>query len=326
MRAPLLLAVAMSVANSAAAQSTPSPALLVLNKADAELAIVDPSNNRVIAKVGTGQQPHEVAVSEDGKFAFVTNYGSGQNPGNSLSVIDLTARTEKRVNLGNLNRPHGIAVSGGKVYFTAEGSRMIGRYDPATNRVDWTQSTNQETTHMVLLNRAGDKAFSSNMGSNSVNVYERGQGDGWSVTSIRVGAGPEAIDLSPDQREIWTAHSGDGGISVIDVASKKVVQTLGRLTQRPNRLKFTPDGKSVLISDSGNGDLVIVDAASRKEVKRIKVGSLAEGIQLVPDGSRAYVALERDNQVAVVDMKTLTLTTKFSTGMGPDGMAWAVRK
>jgi len=299
-----------------AAAQTPSPALLVLNKADAMLAIVDPVTNKVVARVPTGPNPHEVDVSADGKFAFASNYSS-----NTIAAIDLVAQKEQLVDLGELRRPHGIFFAGGKVYFTAEQNRMVGRYDPAAGKVDWTQSTNQESTHMVVVSKDLNKIFTSNIGSNTVSILERG-----TAVSVPVGPGPEAIDLSPDQKEIWTAHSGDGGVSIIDVAAKKVVQTLGKLTTRPNRLKFTPDGKRVLISDAGTGDLVVIDATARKEIKRIKVGTLAEGILITPDGARAYVALERDNAVAIVDLKTLQQTGRISTGNGPDGMAWAVRK
>lgn len=322
---PLTLLAAGALTASVWAQSTPSPALLVLNKGDAALVIVDPATNQVTARIPTGPQPHEVAVSEDGRLAFVANYGTGANPGTTISVIDLTSRTGRQVSLGALRRPHGIWVAGGKVYFTAEDSRVIGRYDPATDRVDATYPTNQDRTHMVLLSRDGRRMFTANIASNTVDIFER-NGNDFHLTIVDVGPGPEAIDLSPDGRQIWTAHSGDGGVSIIDVASKKVTATLPRLNQRPNRLKFTPDGKHVLISDSGNGELVVVDAATHQEVKRLKLGSIAEGIQMVPDGSRAYVALERDNQVAIVDLKTFTVTGRFSPGAGPDGMAWVARE
>ena len=114
-------------------------------------------------------------------------------------------------------------------------------------------------------------------------------------------------------------------MSIIDIAAKKVVQTLNLQTKRSNRLKFTPDGKRVLITDLGAGDLVVLDAVARKEIKRIKMGRSPEGILPAPDGSRAYVAVAGDNYVAVLDLKTLEVTGKISTGNGPDGMAWAVR-
>ncbi|HXC46984.1 MAG TPA: hypothetical protein VNU20_01740, partial [Candidatus Sulfotelmatobacter sp.] len=115
----------------------------------------------------------------------------------------------------------------------------------------------------------------------------------------------------------------DGTVSIIDVKSKKVVATVDVKTKHSNRLKFTPDGKLVLISDLGSGDLVIVDAASRKEVKRLNLGKSAEGILMQPAGARAFVAVSGDDKVAVVDLKTLEVTTTFAIGgKDPDGMAW----
>lgn len=304
---------------------TPSPALVVLNKAESTLVVVDPQNNTVKGRVAVGNQPHEVAVSADGRTAYVTNYGSGQEPGSTLSAVDLTTMTERKINIGDLRRPHGIWVSNGKVYFTAEQNKMVGRFDPATNKIDLQQPTDQERTHMVVLNKAGNRMYTANMGSNSVGFFEQAANGTWRAQPVTVGPGPEAIDLSPNEREIWTAHSGDGGVSIVNTETKAVT-TVPKLSGRPNRLKFTPDGKLVLISDITTGELVIVDAATRKITNKVKVGSIAEGIQVTPDSSRAYVAVERDNEVAIVDLAKATVTGRIKPGNGPDGLAWAVRK
>src|SRR6266576_5856899 len=126
---PIRWFVLLASAGLTAAQ-TPSPALLVLNKEDAILAIIDPASQKIVGRVPTGEGPHEVTVSSDGKLAFVGNYGSGPNPGHTISVIDLVTQKElHRVDLGPLRRPHGIAYADGKVYFTAEVNKLIGRYD-----------------------------------------------------------------------------------------------------------------------------------------------------------------------------------------------------
>ena len=82
----------------------------------------------------------------------------------------------------------------------------------------------------------------------------------------------------------------------------------------------------MLVSDLTGGELVIVDRAARKEIKRLKLGKSPEGILVVPDGSRAYVAVNADNNVAIIDLKTLAEIGRISTGTGPDGMAWAERR
>jgi YVTN family beta-propeller protein len=264
-----------------------------------------------------------VSVSSDGKLAFVSNYGS-RSAGHSVSLIDVVAQKEiHRVDLGILGRPHGVCFLNGKFYFTAELNKLIGRYDPAERKVDWLMGTGQIGTHMVMFNDAGTIAFTANIGSNSISVFEAAN---WNQTVIPVGKGPEGFDISPDGKEVWVAHSGDGGVSIIDVASRKVAQTFDVKTKRSNRLKFTPDGKTVLISDMGAGDVVVLDVASRTVKKRIHAGSTVEGILMEPAGSRAYVAVTGDNKIKILDLKTLEFTGDLSTGPGPDGMAWAVRK
>jgi YVTN family beta-propeller protein len=115
---------------------------------------------------------------------------------------------------------------------------------------------------------------------------------------------------------------GDGGISVIDVASKKVVHTIDAGARAPNRLKFTPDGKLALVSEIRGGGLVVVDTTARSVVKRVPLGHGASGILIPPGGARAYVALTGDNAIAVIDLATLTEVGRLNTGSGPDGMAW----
>jgi len=215
----------------------------------------------------------------------------------------------------------------GRAYFTAEVNKLIARYDPETNQIDWLLGTGQNGTHMVLMSKDRNRIFTANIGSDSITAIDRASGPmGWSETVIPVGKGPEGIDLSPDEKELWAAHSRDGGVSIIDLAAKKVTGTLDVHTKRSNRLKFTPDGNRVLISDLEAGDLVVLDAPSRREIKRMKLGRNPEGILMAPDGARAYVAVAGDNQVAIVDLKTLEVTGRISTGSGPDGMAWAERK
>lgn len=315
---------AISLSAHLGAQGT-TGRLVVLNKEEATLVTVDAANGKVLGRVATGEGPHEVAVSEDGRTAFVANYGTGASPGSTISVIDLSAHKElRRVDVSPLRRPHGIHVADGKVYFTAEVNRLVARYDPQSNQVDWLLGTGQAGTHMIYVTADAARMYTANIGSNTISIIERGANPlAWNETAVPVGRGPEGFDVSPDGRELWAAHSQDGGVSIIDLAAKKITATLALQTKRSNRLKFTRDGRLVLISDLGAGQLVVVDAASRKETKRLSLGRMPEGILIPPDGTNAYVAVAGEGLVAVVDLKTLEVEGKIVTGKGPDGMAWA---
>jgi YVTN family beta-propeller protein len=139
---------------------------------------------------------------------------------------------------------------------------------------------------------------------------------------VKVGLGPEGLDLSPDGHTLWSAHSRDGAISIIDTDSGKIIRTLDVKTQRSNRVKITPDGRLALVSDLGAGNLLILDAHQYSEIKRLNLGSSPTGILVAPDGATAYVAVSGADRVAVIDLKTLSIAKTIDTGHGPDGMAW----
>ncbi len=298
------------------------PRLVVLNKQDATLVTVDPADGKVLGRVATGEAPHEVALSADGKTAFVSNYGA-QTPGNSISVIDLAAMKElRRVDVTPLGRPHGVFVADGKLYYTAEVNRIVARLDPATYRTDWLFGTGQTGTHMVWVAPDATRMYTCNIGGDSISLLERAQNGIWNSTAIPVGKGPEGFDLTPDGRELWAAHSRDGAVSIIDLAQKKVTGTIDLQTKRSNRLKFTPDGKLALVSDLDAGEVLVIDVPTRKVTKKVPLGRMVEGILIEPGGARAYVAVNGDNYVAVIDLKTLNVTDRIETGRGPDGMGW----
>lgn len=323
----LVLAVCLAVicleSNNLAAENNESQSyLLVLNKAENTLAMVDPQDYKVIAKIPTGEGPHEVIASSDGKLAFVANYGTQQVLGNSLSVIDLAAKKEiRRVDLGALRRPHGIIEVGGKIYFTCEVNRLIARYDPVADKVDWVMGTGQDATHMLVATAGAKRIYTANIRSNTITVFDSTTPP-MKVIQIPVGNQPEGIDLSPDGKELWVGKNGEGKITIIDTATNKIkedVQTGGV----PIRVKFTPDGKRVLVSSAQSGELIVLDALARKEIKRIAVGEVPVGILITPDGKRAFVATMQSGQVTAVNLDDLTVIKKIEPGQGPDGLAWA---
>ena len=317
-------------------QATSSQTLLVLSKGDLALEVVDPSTMKVLWTVPSGPDPHEVAASPDGRFAYITNYGGGTY--HTITPIDLqTRKALTPIDLGALIGPHGLDYVGAKLWFTAEGAKVFGSYDPAAQKIDFVLGTGQDRTHMLRVSSDQQRIVLTNVSSGTVSIVEKsaprqgapGRGGApqanWRQTVIQVGRGSEGFDVTPDWREAWVANAQDGTISIIDLGSKRVVQTLESNTQGANRLKITPDGKLAFVSSLSGADLAVFDVAGRKEVTRIKVGTGAAGIEIQPDGSRVYVACTPDNYVAVVDVKLLKVSGRISAGSHPDGLWWVGR-
>ena len=320
--------------------------LLVISKKAHTLAVVDEATLKVLGTAPVGEDPHEVIASSDGRTAYVSNYGFGAF--NTLTTVDLAGiKTTGKIDLGALKGPHGLVFVGGKTWFTAEAAKAIGRYDPAAGKVDLVLGTGQNRTHMIWVSEDGQRVVTTNVSSGTVSLMERKErkmdgppppggfapvsggppqmaddGKDWEETVVKVGNGSEGFDVSPDGREVWVANAQDGTVSVIDLAGRKVVATLMVNVPGANRLKFTLDGRRVLVGTQEG--VAVLDAGTREVVKRVALGRGASGIQMEPNGARAFVACNRDGWVAVLDLKTLTMTGKIDAGGEPDGMAWAV--
>lgn len=320
------------------AQSTPNQALLALSKADHTLAIVDPVTLKVVSRIPVGSDPHEVIASSDGKTAYVSIYGGGSL--HELNVIDLVGQKPlTNVDTRPLFGPHGLAFSSGKVWFSAEGSKSVGSYDPASGKIDWTMGTGQDRTHMIYVTADGKRIYTTNVSSGTVSILtdtliQPGRSapanakprEDWIQTIITTARGSEGFDVTPDGNELWTASSEDGTISIIDLDAKKLETKIDAKVLGANRLKFTNDGKMAFIASLQSGELTVYDTKSRREVKRMKMGRGSAGILMDPNGSRAFVACSADNYIAVIDLKTLEVIGRIDVGGTPDGLAWATRQ
>lgn len=313
-------------------------ALLVVTKQTHALAIVDGESLRVLAHVPIGEDPHEVVVGPDGRTAFVSNFGEGTM--HTLQRIDLEhAKALTPVDTRPLVGPHGMAVSGGRVWFTAVASEALGVVDPATGKIVQVLGTGQQNTHMLWISRDGKKIVASNAGSGTMSVFDRVTvqpnvvpgappfpasytHEEWRPTILPVGEKAEGFAVSPDEREAWVGNA-DGTISVLDLVKERVAARFQAGTTGANRLRWTPDGRYVLVTTHTGKDLVVLDGHSRQVVKRIPIEEHgASAIQLDPEGRRAFVACPRDHFVAVVDLRTLQRIATIDAGREPDGMTW----
>ena len=336
--AAVTLGVALCASPGGWGQAAEHPLLLALSKTDHTLSIVDPVTLGIIAKMPVGPDPHEVIASTDGTRAWVSNMLNSQ--GHELDVLDLVNhKALPSIDTAPMVGLHGLDFEGGKVWFTAQGAKSIGRLDPATGKTEWIMGTGQDFTHLIRVTSDGQTVFVSNAHSASISIIENREmlpdpghptppasaQREWSVTTIPTSLGTEGFDVSPDWKELWTAAASDGKLWIIDTVQRKVSVSIDAKLNGANRLKFTRDGKRVLISILSTGDLFVYDVASRKEIHRMSLGRGCAGILMDPDGSRAFVGCTAANYVAVVDLKTLTVTSHLDVGGGPDGLTWARR-
>lgn len=335
----LLLA---SCNSSRIASAPPGSYLVVLDKADATLRMIEPNSAHVRDMVPTGTGPHEGAAAPDGSLVVVCDYGD-RTPGHTLTVFDPFARhVTATIDLSPHTRPHGIAFLDQRstVLVTSETSKALLMVDVRSRKVTRVIPTEAETSHMLALTPDHARVFTANMRSNSVSAIDLASGK--VVKVIETGNQPEAIAVSPDGSEVWVGHNQDNKIVVLDAHTleKKTEFACGAV---PIRITFVPNGRLALVSCAESGELAVIEAAGKREWKRIALpknaltpeqlqGPAEEqagaanpvpvGVLCDPDGKYAYVACTGANLVAVIDLATLELKGTIPTGKQPDGMTW----
>ena len=315
--------------------TTAEGTLVVLNKAEATASLVDLETGAVFATLPTGNAPHEAAVSPDGRLALATNYGTGEAPGSSLTVIDVAgARVVKTIDLGAGRRPHGVLFQDAhRALVTAEGSKALLVVDVEKGTVLSTIETGQEISHMVAATPDGGRAFVANIGSGTVTAVDLAEGR--VLAQIPTGKGAEGIAVRPDGSEVWVANRGADTVSVVDPVALKVVADM-KAASFPIRVAFSPDGRRAFVSCARSGDVAVFDAEERRETGRLRAslepkagatnllglaGGVPVGIVVEPSGERAFVAHTNADVVAIFDLARGTPAGTLTAGREPDGMA-----
>jgi len=338
-----LLPIALMLA-AACFPATPAPAetLLVVRKSDDAVDLVDPGSGLRLATVAIGHGPHEVSVSPDGRWAAVSNYGTRERPGTTLSILDLEQPRElRRIDLAPHTRPHGVAwFAPDRIAVTTEGSQHLLVVDPDSGGIVTAIPTAQDVSHMVAVSRDGARAYVTNIGSGTTTAFDLAAGR--KLGDVPTGAGSEALALTPDGGELWVAARADGHLAVVATGTLNVQARLD-LPGIPIRIAMTPDGRTALVTCAGSSELVSFDMATRQERARRKVdvplapgaaqrpfaqlapgSSLPVGLLVSRDGHSAFVAATMGDRVVQYDAVTLEPLRSIEIGGEPDGLASSV--
>lgn len=328
-----LAAAALAVPAVAATADT----LLVANKSEATVSLVALPGGEVVATLPTGAGPHEIAVSPDGRTAVVADYG-GREAGNTLTVVDVPGATVLRtIDLGDYRRPHGVLfVDGTRVAVTVEAARALVVVEVTSGKVVRAVPTGQEVSHMVATGAGGRRAAVANIGSGSVTLIDLEAGE--KLADVATGAGAEGVAMSADGRWVWVTNRAADTVSLVDWEARAVAATIPS-ADFPIRAELTPDGRWLLVTNAESGDLTVIDTAERKVARRVDLAlaagdgegrlmgfegsSVPIGVEIAPDGRRAFVAHAHADVVQVLDLETWKPAGVLRAGREPDGMGYS---
>ena len=295
--------------------------LIVLNKAGDDASFIDLASGELVATLPTGDDPHELIVTDDGRWAIGTNYRGG----NSLTVFDIENLSVARtIDLSAHPQPHGVLLVPGqeRVIVTAEGSSQLIVVDFHGGDIETSIETGQPGSHMVALSEDGSMAFTANTQGNSVSVVDVAAAE--TLRVLDVPARPEAITTNRSATDVWVGSNDEGTVSVIDPADGRVRRQLAGFSW-PYRILLTEDERYVVIPDARAEVLHVFDAESGEELGKLDFsGSGPQGVALYPDDRTLFLSLSRRGKVAVVDIETMQVLGEYEAGSGPDGIGFSM--
>ncbi len=321
-----LLVLACAPGGSSAQEPVPggpgvTGTLLIGNKGENTVSFVDLASGRELGRAATGNMPHEIAISPDGRQAAVVAYG-----GRTIDIFDVASRTKLRtIDLSPNEGPHGIAwLADGRILATTERSRSLAIVDTrAGDRVS-AIATGQQGTHMVAVSPDGVRAYTANIASGTVSLLDLAAGT--KLRDIAVGGNPEGIALTPDGRTLWVGDLQGARVQAFDTTSFERLAELAT-GPVPIRVLASPDGRWIVTSNLGCGCLTIIDARTRALARTIEVSGVQAAGQVTilfsADGRRLYAAETGRNQVAEVELASGRVLRRLPAGAQGDGLAIA---
>lgn len=294
--------------------------LVVVNKTDNSISIIDTAQQKVINTLPTGKGPHELVVSDDGNWAVSTDFVGGD----SLTVFDMANQSVARtIKLDKYPGPHGIRFLTDQqhVAFTSGKSQHFVIANIFTGEVTQAVSTQQDTTHMLAISEKEDFAYTTNIRSNSISKISLS--DFTLVDQIPSAEMPEAINITRDGKEIWYGGNKAGLVRVISADSYETLAQFDDFSF-PYRVLFSHDEKVAMVPDFRNHDIRFFDVASKTEIGRLALESEAgpQGITLHPNLDVVFLSLNLKNKIVAIDIHTQQIIAEYPTGNNPDGVGF----
>ena len=328
---PLVLVAGIALVSEFSANAASRGVLLVANKGDQTLGIIDPESGKQVAAVAEGGVTgHEVIASPDGRFAYVPIYGDSGvgkpgTDGSNMIAIDIAARkVVGNVDFGHGVRPHCplFGPKDGLLYVSTELDNAITAIDPHSMKIVASIPTGKPESHMFAITRDGRYAFTTNVGSGTVSVLDMQAHKTLDVISVAPMV--QRISLSVDDRLAFTSDQSKPQLAVIDTQSRKVRSWVS-LPGTGYGTAATPDGKWLVIAMPSAKQVAVVNLNTMKVEHTIDVPAAPQEVLIRPDGAVAYVSCDASHRVAEIQTSNWTVSRLIDAGPGADGLAWAAQ-
>jgi YVTN family beta-propeller protein len=260
-----------------------------------------------------------VALTPDGKFAYVPNFGSASKYSPNVAVVDTASNTVvASIPLNPRLTPSYLAVSpDGSVAYVGQfqfktGSRpAIAVIRTSDNRlVDSILLSPTADPGKIIFSPDGTKAYVTEYTSSAIDVFDVAKNQ--LTSTLPLLGSVHGLAISPDGTTLLAPNSGSSRASAVDTASGSVLASIpvgdmsGGSTAFPEfgGAAVSPDGTRAYFTNLFSGNVTVIETASNTVLASVPSGAGPVGIVLSPDGSTAYVAGQNQNSVTVINTST----------------------
>jgi YVTN family beta-propeller protein len=298
---------------------TPQGRIVTANQTANNLSVIDVATDKAYATIVTGQQPHHVLSTPDGRELWTTLYGE-----NRLQVFDAkTLKEVASVDVGASNDDLTFDPSGKRVYVSLGSENSVAVVDVATRKLLGKVKVGK-TPHGVKVSPDGKYLLVTNTLDNTVSLITLQKEPAEVEATIKTGVNPFEVIVTDDNATAYVSNFLADSISVVDMASRKMVSTISSKS-KPAMLALQGGaagvGLRIWAANTGSAELWLIDAATRKLVTRIPVGKGAHGVALTPSG-KLYVTNADDSTVSVVDGAQEKVLVTIPVGNTPNGLTF----
>lgn len=264
----------------------------VTNLGSNTVSVIDTYSNTVVATVTVGSSPLGVAVDPTGERVFVANSGS-----KSVSVINAANNTvTATLNVGNT--PSGVVFNqtGTRAFVTNQGDDTVSVLDVTINPISISSVSVKSKPYGVVV--AGSQVFVTNsetsLVSSGISVIDTSVSP-YGVYTINVGINPRGLAVNPAGDTVYVVNNGDRTISVIDVASRSVIDTVA-VGISPAFVDFNPTGTLAYVTNQGDNTMSVINVAANVVIPSPVIpvgpgGLYALGKFIAPGGAQSYRGL-----------------------------------
>ena len=265
------------------------------------------------------KSPTHVAISPNGKYAYVTDQGS-----DCVWVIEIATRIKTEITVGDSPIHIAITPNGEYAYVASSVSKRLSRINVSNNKTDKDKTDKYDSALLKFMPKyiaiTPDSQYAYALGPNSCEiqaVHFKKTNEPPSIRNIVLKNSASHIAITPNGNYGVVSCGSAAHVSIIDVKQHQIIKDAISVKSNPQYVAISVDSRyayvahphlsnqqgKVLSNQKGkvSNTISVIDIDTRIKTE-ITVGDSPTHIAITPNGKYAYVANNKSNNVSIIEI------------------------